>query len=137
MSARAQFPDEQTERGEFARQPDDFRDWVRADAAHRTGRFIVEDLQWIDASTLEFLNQFVLASQRDAILTLLTFRPDFKTPWPAGANQTTLALTPLTRKEVTALLHGASSRRCHPRSSISSAIEPAASRFSSRSSRSW
>jgi predicted ATPase/class 3 adenylate cyclase len=81
------------------------RDWLRAYAAHRTVLFIVEDLQWIDASTLEFLNQFVIASQRDAILTLLTFRPDFKTPWPASANQTTLALTPLTRKEVTEVLH--------------------------------
>jgi predicted ATPase/class 3 adenylate cyclase len=80
------------------------RDWLRAYAANRTVLFIVEDLQWSDASTLEFLNQFVLASQRDAILTLLTFRPDFKAPWPVGANQTTLALTPLTRKEVTALL---------------------------------
>ena len=80
------------------------RDWLRAYAANRTVLFIVEDLQWSDASTLEFLNQFVLASQRDAILTLLTFRPDFKAPWPVVANQTTLALTPLTRKEVTALL---------------------------------
>ena len=80
------------------------RDWLRAYAAQRTVLFIVEDLQWIDASTLEFLQQFVLASQRDAILTLLTFRPDFKTPWPAAANQTTLALTPLTRKEVATML---------------------------------
>jgi predicted ATPase/class 3 adenylate cyclase len=80
------------------------RDWLRAYAARRTVLFIVEDLQWIDASTLEFLQQFVLASQRDSILTLLTFRPDFKTPWPVSANQTTLALTPLTRKEVTVML---------------------------------
>ena len=38
------------------------RDWLRAYAAHRTVLFIVEDLQWTDASYLEFLNQCVLAT---------------------------------------------------------------------------
>ena len=33
MTARSQFPDEQTTEGDFARQPDDFRDWVRADGS--------------------------------------------------------------------------------------------------------
>jgi putative glutathione S-transferase len=32
-AVRAQFPFEQTERGEFARQPDEFREWVRADGS--------------------------------------------------------------------------------------------------------
>jgi putative glutathione S-transferase len=33
MSVRAQFPEEQTETGEFARQEDAFTDWVRADGS--------------------------------------------------------------------------------------------------------
>jgi len=33
MDVRAQFPDEQDEEGCFVRQPDAFRDWVRADPA--------------------------------------------------------------------------------------------------------
>lgn len=33
MPARSQFPDEQTESGEFARQEDAFRDWVRRDGS--------------------------------------------------------------------------------------------------------
>ena len=35
-----------------------------------------------------------------AVLTLLTFRPEFQTPWPAVAHQTTLALNRLTRRQV-------------------------------------
>ena len=34
------------------------------------------------------------------ILTLLTFRPEFQTPWPAVAHQTSLALNRLTRRQV-------------------------------------
>src|SRR4051812_19378667 len=33
MSGRSQFPDEQTDTGEFERQDDAFRDWVRADGS--------------------------------------------------------------------------------------------------------
>ena len=33
MNLRAQFPEEQTAKGEFQRQPDEFRGWVRADGS--------------------------------------------------------------------------------------------------------
>ncbi len=33
MAAKSQFPDEQSAAGEFERQPDEFRDWVRADGS--------------------------------------------------------------------------------------------------------
>ena len=62
--------------------------------------FIVEDLHWVDASTLEFLGQFVAEGLHDSLLTLITFRPEFKTPWPALPHQTGLALTRLTRRQV-------------------------------------
>ena len=80
------------------------RDWLRASSSARTVLFVVEDLQWIDASTQELLEPHVLERQPQRILTILTFRPDFRPPWPALANQTTLALTRLSRKEVTAML---------------------------------
>jgi predicted ATPase len=66
--------------------------------------FIVEDLHWVDASTLEFLGQFLAEGLHDSILTLFTFRPEFKTPWPAVAHQTSLALNRLTRKQVGELM---------------------------------
>jgi putative glutathione S-transferase len=39
MASPPQFPDEQTEAGEFQRQEDEFRDWVRADG---TGAYALE-----------------------------------------------------------------------------------------------
>ena len=54
-------------------------EWLQTRAARRPFLFIVEDLHWVDASTLEFLGQFLAESLHDRILTVLTFRPEFKT----------------------------------------------------------
>ena len=76
------------------------REWLLAHARARPVLFVVEDLHWIDASSLEFLTQFISEGPHDRILTVLTFRPEFKTPWPALAHQTNLALNRLTRRQV-------------------------------------
>jgi class 3 adenylate cyclase/tetratricopeptide (TPR) repeat protein len=79
-------------------------EWLHARAARRPVLFVVEDLHWVDASTLEFLGQFLAEGLHDSILTVLTFRPEFQTPWPALAHQTSLALTRLTRRQVGELI---------------------------------
>jgi TOMM system kinase/cyclase fusion protein len=79
-------------------------EWLRMRAARRPILFVVEDLHWMDASTLEFLGQFLAEGLHDAILTVLTFRPEFRTPWPALAHQTSLALNRLTRRQVGELM---------------------------------
>jgi len=81
------------------------RDWLRACSRQQPVFFVVEDIHWIDASTLEFLGQFIAESQDDRILTVLTFRPEFQHPWPRVAHQTNLALNRLTRYQVAELMH--------------------------------
>jgi len=80
------------------------QEWLHVRAERRPILFIVEDLHWVDASTLEFLGQFLSEGVHDSILTLLTFRPEFKTPWPALAHQTGLALNRLTKGQVAELM---------------------------------
>ena len=80
------------------------REWLRACSRRRPVLFVVEDLHWIDASSLEFLGQFIAEGLHDRILTVLTFRPEFRTPWPAVAHQTSLALNRLTRRQVAELM---------------------------------
>ncbi len=86
------------------------REWLRTYCGRRTVLFIVEDLHWVDASTLEFLKHFLAEGLHDRILTLLTFRPEFQTPWPAVAHQTSLALNRLTRRQVGDLMRKKTAR---------------------------
>ena len=76
------------------------REWLRAYSGRRPVLFIVEDLHWVDASSLAFLGQFLAEGLHDRIMTLLTFRPEFQTPWPALGHQTSLALNRLTKRQV-------------------------------------
>jgi class 3 adenylate cyclase/predicted ATPase len=75
-------------------------EWLHAWANRRPTLFIVEDLHWADATTLEFLGRLVAESLGDRLLILVTFRPEFRPPWPAPTHQTTLGLNSLTRPQV-------------------------------------
>lgn len=64
---------------------------------------VVEDLHWIDPSTLEVLTR--LAGTRGAapVFTLLTARPEFVMPW-ASAPGDTLELAPLSERDSAAMV---------------------------------
>jgi class 3 adenylate cyclase len=68
-------------------------------ARQRFVLFIVEDLQWLDPSTLELLSNLVSQSGLTNIFSLFTFRSEFLPPWQAQANLTTITLNHLTQKQ--------------------------------------
>ena len=74
--------------------------WLLKDAEQQPVLFIVEDLHWIDPSTLEFLNLVVDKSLTSRILILLTFRPDFHPPWTSRVHLTQITLSRLVQKQV-------------------------------------
>ncbi len=65
---------------------------------------IFEDLQWIDPTSREFLDQLVERAGRYPLLLILTFRPEFRAPWLGEPGVTPLALGRLGRADVTALV---------------------------------
>ncbi|MBA3857880.1 MAG: hypothetical protein C0507_13330 [Cyanobacteria bacterium PR.3.49] len=75
------------------------KQWLQAKAEKHPILFVVEDLHWMDASTVEFLGQFLSDVSRFNILTLLTFRPEFQTQWPAFKNQASLGLNRLNKRQ--------------------------------------
>jgi tetratricopeptide (TPR) repeat protein len=64
---------------------------------------IVEDMHWIDPSTLELLTLLVGQSSKGAILAVFTARPDFNPPWKENL-QSALMLAPLTGEEMAEMI---------------------------------
>ena len=70
-------------------------------AAQQPVLFVMEDLHWVDPTTLEFLTLLVDQGPTARILVLLTFRPDFSPPWTGRSHLTQVTLPRLTRRQAT------------------------------------
>src|SRR5262245_50558458 len=74
--------------------------WLLTEATRQPVLLIVEDLHWIDPSTLEFLTLLIDQGPTARLLTLLTCRPEFRPPWAFRAHHTPLTLNRLPRPQV-------------------------------------
>jgi predicted ATPase len=70
-------------------------------AAQQPLLFVIEDLHWVDPSTLELLSLLVDQGPTARILALFTFRPDFSPPWTGRAHLTQVTLNRLRRRHAT------------------------------------
>src|SRR5438132_9361372 len=68
-------------------------------AAQQPVLFVMEDLHWVDPSTLELLSLLVDQGPTARILALLTFRPDFSPPWTGRSHLTQVMLPRLPRRQ--------------------------------------
>jgi predicted ATPase len=78
--------------------------WLVAEATRQPVLFIVEDLHWIDPSTLEFVTLLIERGPTAPILTVLTCRPEFQPPWPLRAHVTLLTLGRLAPPQVAQMM---------------------------------
>jgi class 3 adenylate cyclase/predicted ATPase len=72
-------------------------------AAQQPVLFVMEDLHWVDPSTLELLSLLVDQGPTARILALFTCRPDFSPPWTGRAHLTQMTLTRLPRRHAAEL----------------------------------
>jgi TOMM system kinase/cyclase fusion protein len=79
--------------------------WLVAETERQPVLFIVEDLHWVDPSTLEWLSLVVEQSPTARLYALFTCRPEFTPPWSARAHLTPLTLSRLPRPQATQLVH--------------------------------
>jgi class 3 adenylate cyclase len=70
-------------------------------AAQQPMLLVMEDLHWVDPTTLEFLSLLIDQGPTARILTLLTFRPDFSPPWTGRSHVTQVTLSRLPRRHAT------------------------------------
>ncbi len=74
--------------------------WLLKEAEKQPVLRVVEDLHWVDPSTLEYLSLVVEQVPTARVFTLFTFRPDFSPPWAMRSHLTQITLNRLTRKQV-------------------------------------
>jgi DNA-binding response OmpR family regulator/class 3 adenylate cyclase/predicted ATPase len=73
-------------------------------ARQRPVLMIFEDAHWIDPTSGEFVDLVIERLAHRPVLLLITFRPEFQSPWTGKANVTTLTLNRLARRDSTVLI---------------------------------
>jgi class 3 adenylate cyclase len=68
-------------------------------AAQQPLLFVMEDLHWVDPSTLELLTLLVDQGPTTRIFALMTCRPDFHPPWTGRSHVTHVTLARLPRRQ--------------------------------------
>jgi TOMM system kinase/cyclase fusion protein len=76
---------------------------------------VMEDLHWVDPTTLEFLSLLVDQGPAARILALFTFRPDFRPPWVGRSHLTQVTVHRLPRRQaVEVIRHVAQDKHLPP-----------------------
>src|SRR6266853_447381 len=70
--------------------------WLLKEAERQPVCLVMEDLHWVDPSTLEFLHLLIAQVPLARLLVVLTCRPDFTPPWAVRSHVTHLAVGRLT-----------------------------------------
>jgi class 3 adenylate cyclase len=78
-------------------------EWLRCVAVAKPLLFMVEDVHWIDATTLELLSALIGSLGDSAILAVITARPEFASPWSGRAEVSTIGLDRLSDRDCASL----------------------------------
>ena len=66
--------------------------------------FVVEDVHWVDPTTLDLLNRIIDAISKTPVFCLISFRPEFFPPWLDRSTVTMLRINRLARDQVHAMI---------------------------------
>ena len=97
--------------------------WVFGAARLQPLVMVVEDLQWLDPSTLEL--QELLAEQGTTapVMLLYTARPEFRTPWPMRAHHSQITLNRLSARDVREMVALVAARNALASESVDAVVE--------------
>ena len=88
--------------------------WLFAVTKQQPMILVVEDLQWIDPSSLELLGMLIEQAPTAPLLLLATFRPGFVSPWTSRSHMVQLTLNPLSRRQVRRMVEGITGGKALP-----------------------
>jgi class 3 adenylate cyclase/tetratricopeptide (TPR) repeat protein len=97
--------------------------WLLQEARQQPVLVVVEDLHWVDPSTLELLSLLVDQVPSSRVLVVLTFRPDFNAPWALAAHLTQVSLSRFARRQVEAMVENVAGEKALPPEIIQQIVE--------------
>ncbi|WP_309604881.1 AAA family ATPase [Phenylobacterium sp.] len=71
---------------------------------------VIEDMQWVDPSTLELVQTLVEQGATAPLMLLLTARPEFRPTWPAREHHAQITLSRLNNRQTRELVAGVASK---------------------------
>jgi class 3 adenylate cyclase/predicted ATPase len=91
-------------------------------AARQPLLFVMEDLHWVDPTTLELLSLLVEESVGSSVLMLLTFRPEFEPPWGDLPHLALVTLARLPREQAAEMTRRVAHGRALPADVVSQVV---------------
>ena len=67
---------------------------------HNCVLLVFEDAHWADASSIELMEKMIAAAESQALLVVITFRPEFKAPWSSFSHLSSLPLAKISRSSI-------------------------------------
>jgi predicted ATPase len=84
---------------------------------------VVEDLHWLDPSTIELLQLLVGQGATAPLMLLYTARPEFRAPWPMHTHHTQIMLNRLSSSSVREMVAGVATHNALAIESVETVIE--------------
>jgi class 3 adenylate cyclase/tetratricopeptide (TPR) repeat protein len=86
-------------------------EWVLSVAQERPTIVVIEDLHWVDPSTVELIQLLVEQGASARLLLLFTARPEFHAQWPERDHHSQIALDRLSARNVRAMVKQITARK--------------------------
>jgi class 3 adenylate cyclase/predicted ATPase len=96
---------------------------IEALSQERPVLMVLEDVQWIDPTSLEVMDRFVQRARQLSVLVIMTFRPEFSPPWVGQPHVTMRTLSRLDQHEGAALIDRIAGERRLPPDVVSEILD--------------
>ena len=84
---------------------------------------IMEDLHWLDASTIEFLDLLIYEATKLPVLVIVTYRTEFNAPWQGTSHSSTLIINRLQSDSVLLIINQVTGGKSLPEKIIADILD--------------
>jgi tetratricopeptide (TPR) repeat protein len=98
-------------------------EWVLGSARTQPLVSVIEDLHWVDPSSLELIQLLVEQGAGARLLLLYTARPEFHPPWPQRAHHAQLALNRLSESNVRTMVGEVAAKKALSDETVATVVE--------------